>query len=107
MSASNEREQKQMFLLQMTLILKKVMNIIKPDSRPAHAAIKGMKFPLNTSTNRETNGYTSGMLMCRNAKADTHNSRRSGKGIQRSTRQYRTVHDREYGYTLLHGLVYF
>src|SRR5260370_33214508 len=88
-----------------TMTLKMMIRIMTLDFPPAQDATKGMKFHRNTSTNRETNGYTSGMLTCQNAKAGNHNYHRSRKGIQRSMQQYRTAHDREFGYIPLYGLV--
>src|SRR6266487_5218387 len=85
----------------MTLILKRVRNIIRPDFLPAADAIR---FHRKKCTKAETNGYTSDMLMCQNAKADRHNSRRSGKCRQRNMQQYPAAHGREDGYTPLHGL---
>src|SRR6266496_6167156 len=88
-----------------SMSLKKTKRIMILDFPQAADGIKPTIFRRKKCTKAETNGYTSGMLMCQNAKADRHNFRRSGKYRQRNMQQYRPGNSREDGYIPLHGLV--
>jgi hypothetical protein len=63
-------------LERITMILKRMRNIMSPVLIQAR---NGTTFHPNKSTREETHGYTSGMLMYPNAKADNHNYRPNTK----------------------------